>query len=257
MTALIVHQFGCRDDNYGFLLHDPESGETVAIDTPDGEKILSEAAAKGWNITQIWNTHWHPDHAWGNKTVQEATGCTITAPAAEDEKIEVKDRLVRAGVDVRIGAHVARVLEVPGHTSGHIAYHLGGDGLAFVGDVLFALGCGRVFEGTMPQMWDSLKILRDLPEETVIYCAHEYTAANADFAITIEPDNPALQAYVAEVREKRARGEPTVPTRLDREIEANPFLRADVPALQTAMGHPGDAAATFGEIRLRKDNFKG
>jgi hydroxyacylglutathione hydrolase len=162
---------------------------------------------------------------------------------------------VATGDIVSLGALTASVIDVPGHTLGHIAFHFAGENAAFVGDAVFALGCGRVFEGTPAMMWESLSKLKSLPSETTLYCAHEYTAANAKFAITIEPENTALQAYVAEIHAKRAKGEPTVPMPLARELDTNPFLRADNPALQTAMGHSGDAVATFAEIRGRKDRF--
>jgi len=255
MSAIEVHMFPCLSDNYGFLVHDPSSGETAAIDTPDADKIMAEAEAKGWTITQIWNTHWHPDHAGGNQKIKDATGCMIIGPAGEEEKIPGLDRAICQDSLVNLGTHTARVLDVPGHTSGHIAFYMEDQATAFVGDTLFALGCGRLFEGTPAQMWESLSQIRALPDNTTIYCAHEYTAANARFALTIEPENPELQAYADRVTELRSRDEPTVPTTLRRELEANPFLRADDPALQTAMGHPGDAVETFAEIRRRKDNF--
>ncbi|MEL6567097.1 MAG: hydroxyacylglutathione hydrolase [Pseudomonadota bacterium] len=252
---LKVHQFPCLSDNYGYLAHDPASGETAAIDTPDAEKYLSEATAQGWTITQIWNTHWHPDHAGGNLKIKDATGCTIVGPAGEASKIPGIDRQVSGGDTVLLGGLEARIIDVPGHTLGHIAFHMPTENAAFVGDAVFALGCGRVFEGTMEMMWESLARLKSMPPETTLYCAHEYTQANARFAETIETENAALKAYVAEIDAKRARGERTVPMPLSRELETNPFLRADNPALQAAMGHPGDAAATFAEIRGRKDRF--
>lgn len=255
MSALEIHQFPCLSDNYGYLVHDPVSGETAVIDTPDADRILSEAKSKGWTITQIWNTHWHPDHTGGNLKIKDKTGCVIIGPAGEEEKIPGLDRAVTEGSLVNLGAHAARVLELPGHTLGHCAYSMEDDGLAFVGDTLFALGCGRLFEGSAEQMWDSLSKLKALPEDTTIYCAHEYTAANAKFAVTIEPENKDLSAYSERVTELRSQNKPTVPTTLSAELAANPFLRADVPELQDAMGHSGDAVATFAEIRKRKDNF--
>lgn len=252
---LTIHQFPCLSDNYGYLVHDTVSGETAAIDTPDAEKYLAEAASKGWTITAIWNTHWHPDHAGGNLKIKDATGCEIIGPKGEAEKIPGIDRAVGGGDQVRLGDMVADVIDVPGHTLGHIAFHMPGEGVALVGDAVFALGCGRVFEGDMPMMWNSMRAIKSLPPETVLYCAHEYTQANARFAETIETGNTALKAYIAEIDEKRSRGERTVPMPLSRELETNPFLRADIPELQAAMGHPGDAAATFGEIRGRKDKF--
>ncbi len=253
--SIEIHQFPCLSDNYGFLAHDPISRETAAIDTPDADEYLKQAAAQGWTITQIWNTHWHPDHAGGNLAIKEATGCTITAPAGEGGKIAGVDRSVAAGDKVHLGELKAQVIDVGGHTLGHIAYHMPQENLAFVGDSIFALGCGRMFEGTPQMMWNSLKRIRALPADTTLYCAHEYTLANAKFAESIDPDNAALQNYVTDIRAKRAREEWTVPTRLDREVAANPFLRADDPDLQAAMGHSGDAVATFAAIRSAKDNF--
>jgi hydroxyacylglutathione hydrolase len=251
---LEIHQFPCLSDNYGFLVHDPASGETTCIDTPDGAEYLRQAEAKAWRITQIWNTHWHPDHAGGNAAIVAATGCAVTGPAEVERLGTAPDRVVADGDTVRLGEHVARVIDVSGHTNGHIAYHFAADGIAFIGDSLFALGCGRMFEGTAPQFWASLLRLKALPPETTLYCAHEYTQSNARFALHADPDNAALAAYVDEVTGKRARGEPTVPTRLDKELAANPFLRADDPALAARWGG-GDAVATFAALRAAKDNF--
>jgi hydroxyacylglutathione hydrolase len=272
--ALEVHQFPCLEDNYGFLLHDADSGETACIDTPDADAYLREAAAKGWTITQIWNTHWHGDHAGGNEAIKAACqaaggGCTITASAAEQDKIPGVDRTVSHGDTVRIGGYHADVIDVGGHTNGHIAYHLADTGagagpqagVAFVGDSLFALGCGRMFEGTPQQFWASLSRLKALPAETMIYCAHEYTLGNARFALDADPDNLPLKQYCARVARQIAAGQPTVPTRLDRELRANPFLRSDDPNLQARWaklgGKVGDAAATFAALRAAKDTFKG
>ena len=251
---LEVHQFLCLSDNYGFLLHDPASGETACIDTPDADAYLREAAAKGWRITQIWNTHWHPDHAGGNAAIKAATGCIITAPAVDAPKIAGVDRTVRQGDTVALGDWTAEVIDVGGHTMGHIAYHLPEAGIAFVGDSLFALGCGRMFEGTPPQFWASLSRLKTLPAETTLYCAHEYTQANARFALHADPDNAALQAYAREVDERRARGEPTVPMQLGRELAANPFLRADSEAMRQRWGGAAPAE-TFARLRQAKDSF--
>ena len=249
-----VHQFACLSDNYGFLLHDSESGETACIDTPDSEAYLREAAAKGWPITHIWNTHWHPDHAGGNAAIKAATSCEVVGPAEVERLGTAPDRIVADGDTVSLGLYQARVIDVGGHTMGHIAYHLPEAGLAFVGDSVFALGCGRMFEGTAPQFWASLARLKALPPETTLYCAHEYTASNARFAVHADPDNDVLCAYADEVTGKRARGEWTVPTTLERELAANPFLRADNPALQARWGG-GDAVATFAALRSAKDSF--
>lgn len=250
---LQVHQFPCLSDNYGFLLHDPASGETAAIDTPDGEEYLRQAEAKGWTITHIWNTHWHPDHAGGNEAIVKATGAKVLAPA-EVAKISQIDRTLEHGEKVTLGDFTAEVIDVSGHTNGHIAYHLPQADMAFVGDSVFALGCGRMFEGEPQQFWASLDRIRDLPEDTTLYCAHEYTQANAKFALHADPGNDALRAYAEEVDAKRERGEPTVPTQVGRELQTNPFLRADDPALRAKWG--GDTPAeTFAALRAAKDAF--
>ena len=253
--TLEVHQFPCLSDNYGYLLHDSASGETACIDTPDAQAYLSEAASKGWTITQIWNTHWHPDHAGGNEAIKAATGCKVIAPAADAARIAGIDRSVAQGDTVAFGAYAAHVIDVGGHTMGHIAYHLPEAALAFVGDAVFALGCGRMFEGTPDQFWASLLRVKALPQETTLYCAHEYTASNAKFALHADPENAALAAYAAEIADKRSRNEWTVPTRLDRELATNPFLRADDPALQ-ARGGGASPVETFAALRSAKDNFR-
>ncbi|MCA0911159.1 hydroxyacylglutathione hydrolase [Qipengyuania gaetbuli] len=250
---LQVHQFPCLADNYGFLLHDPESGETAAIDTPDGAVYLRQADAKGWRITQVWNTHWHPDHAGGNKAIVEATGAKVVAPQ-EVERLTPIDRVVGNGDKVELGRWHARVIDVSGHTNGHIAYHIPEADLAFVGDSVFALGCGRMFEGKPDQFWHSLERIRQMPENTLLYCAHEYTASNAKFALHADPDNTELQLYAARVEEKRAKGEPTVPTVLSRELITNPFLRADSAELRDRWGG-STPAETFAALRAAKDNF--
>ncbi|HLV07445.1 MAG TPA: hydroxyacylglutathione hydrolase [Croceibacterium sp.] len=252
--SLQVHQFPCLTDNYGFLLHDPASGETACIDTPDADAYLREAGAKGWRITQIWNTHWHPDHAGGNEAIKAATGCTIVAPEADAARIAGIDRTVADRDRVTLGGWSARVIDVGGHTLGHVAYHLPEAQIAFVGDSLFALGCGRMFEGTATQFWTSLSRLKSLPPETTLYCAHEYTASNARFALHADPENEALQAYADEVRRKRAAEEPTVPFTLQRELATNPFLRADTPEMRALWGG-GSPAETFAALRAAKDNF--
>ena len=252
--SLEVHQFPCLSDNYGFLLHDPESGETVCIDTPDADTYLGEAAAKRWRITQIWTTHWHPDHAGGNAAIKAATGCRITAPAVDAPRIAGVDRTVKNGDTAAIGGWIADVIDVGGHTMGHIAYHLPEARIAFVGDSLFALGCGRMFEGTPSQFWASLSRLKALPPETALYCAHEYTQANARFALHADPDNVELQLYAREIDERRARGEATVPMQLGRELRTNPFLRADEEEMRDRWGGE-NAIETFARLRSAKDSF--
>lgn len=254
MAALEIYQFPCLSDNYGFLVHDSESGETACIDTPETAPILAALEKTGWTLTQIWNTHHHYDHAGNNEEIKRITGCTITGPAGEADKIPAIDRAVDDGDTVMLGAHEAHVLNVGGHTLGHIAFHM--EGHAFVGDSLFALGCGRVFEGTMAQMWESLQKLTALPDGTQIYCAHEYTAGNAAFAVTIDPDNKALAKRVAEIAALRAADKPTVPTEIALERATNPFLRASDTNVQAHLNMSGAAAVdVFAEIRARKDSF--
>ena len=248
---LQIHQFPCLSDNYGFLAHDPASGATATIDTPDAEEIIRQADARGWRITDIWNTHWHPDHAGGNAAIKTKTGAKVTGPAEVERIGQPPDRIVDEGDVVKLGGANARVLNVGGHTLGHIAYVFDADNVAFVGDALFALGCGRLFEGTPQQMWISLQKLAALPDDATLYCAHEYTQANARFALSVDPQNNALQARSAEIDRLRAAGKPTVPMTLRVEKETNPFLRA--PALSP--GRPDWEA--FADIRARKDNFKG
>ncbi len=253
---LEIHQFGCLSDNYGFLVHDADSGLTACVDTPEAGPILAALEAKGWSLTHIWNTHWHPDHTGGNLEIQKETGCEIFGPRNERERIPGIDLELDEDSRFEFGAHTVRVFDVPGHTSGHIAYWMPDDAVAFVGDTLFALGCGRLFEGTAEQMWDSLGKLAALPPETVLYCAHEYTQANARFAQSVDPENEALAERVQEIDSLRAKGIATVPTSLGTELATNPFLRAEDPGLQRALGMEGaDPVEVFAETRKRKDNF--
>ena len=252
---LQVHQFPVLQDNYAFLIRDPDSGETAAIDTPDAKAILAEADKLGWKLTQIWNTHWHPDHAGGNAEIVAATGARVAGPA-EVERIGAKpDRIVDQGDDVKLGGISARVLNVGGHTLGHIAYVFDAEKTAFVGDSIFAMGCGRMFEGTPEQMWASLGKIAALPRDTTLYCAHEYTEANAKFAIYYDPMNRDLQARIEDVKKLRAAGKPTVPMRLDQELKTNPFLRA--PLLKNSIMKPNATdVEAFAELRERKNSFK-
>jgi len=213
-------------DNYVWLAHDPASGETVAIDPAVAEPVLAAAIARGWKITQIWNTHWHPDHTGGNAAIKAATGCIITGPAAEADRIPTLDVQVVEGDVVHLGGIAASVIEVPAHTSGHIAYHLPTEAAAFVGDTLFAMGCGRLFEGTPAQMFANMRKLEALPDATAVYCAHEYTQSNGRYALVAEPDNAALARRMVDVDAARARDEPTIPTTIGLERATNPFMRA-------------------------------
>ncbi len=252
---LQIHQFPCLADNYGFLVHDDASGATTTIDTPDADEILRQAELKGWRLGEIWNTHWHPDHAGGNAAIVAATGALVTGPAEVERIGKSPDRVVVEGEVVKLGGLEARVLDVGGHTLGHIAYVFDTEKVGFVGDALFSLGCGRLFEGTAQQMWTSLQKIAALPDEATLYCAHEYTQANARFAISIDPSNRALQTRIADIKRLRATGKPTVPMSLRQEKQTNPFLRA--PELKAAImmsGAPDWEA--FGALRARKDNFK-
>lgn len=213
-------------DNYVWLVHEAQSGETLVVDPAVAAPVLDAAQARGWTITQIWNTHWHPDHVGGNAEIKAATGCIITGPAAEAERISTLDVQVRGGDVVRLGDVGATVIDVPAHTAGHIAYHFESEQAAFVGDTLFAMGCGRLFEGTAAQMYDNMRKLEALGDATAIYCAHEYTLSNARFAVTVEPENLALTRRFADVVAARERGEATVPTSIALERATNPFMRA-------------------------------
>ncbi len=213
-------------DNYVWLVHEPASGETMVVDPAVADPVLAAANARGWTITKIWNTHWHPDHTGGNADIKAATGCTITGPAAEAERIPTLDVQVRGGDRVSLGTCLAEVIDVPAHTAGHIAFVFRDEHAAFVGDTLFAMGCGRLFEGTAAQMFANMRALEALPPETQVYCAHEYTQSNGRYALVAEPDNVALAARMADVDAMRARGEATVPTTIGLERATNPFMRA-------------------------------
>jgi len=229
-------------DNYVWLMHDAASGETVAVDPSVADPVLEAAAARGWKISQVWNTHWHPDHTGGNDAIRRATGCTITGPA-EAEKVSQMDRIVAGGDRARIGDVEAELIDIPAHTAGHVCFHLPGAEVAFTGDTLFAMGCGRLFEGTAANMYDAMQRLAALPGETRVYCGHEYTLANGKFALTVEPENAILARRVEEVAALREGGEPTLPTTIALERATNPFMRA------------GDVEE-FARRRAAKDVFK-
>jgi hydroxyacylglutathione hydrolase len=231
-------------DNYIWLVHEERSGETLVVDPAEAAPALNAAGARGWRISQIWNTHWHPDHTGGNAAIKAATGCKITGPAAEAARIPTLDRQVAEGDIVSLGPLTAQVLEVPAHTAGHIAFHMAGEALAFVGDTLFAMGCGRLFEGSAEQMHANLRRLAQLPPETLIYCAHEYTLSNGRFAATAEPNNADIARRLRDVQTARAAGEATVPTTIALERATNPFMRAS-------------SAEALAELRAAKDNLRG
>jgi hydroxyacylglutathione hydrolase len=248
--------FMCRSDNFGVLLHDPATGTTAAIDAPEAAPIEAALKATGWKLTDILVTHHHADHTDGIMALKQKYKCRVVAPAAEAAKIPGVDETVHEGDTVKVGNLSANVIETPGHTLGHIAYWFHADKLAFVGDTLFSIGCGRVIEGTPAQMWQSLKKLRDLPDDTRIYCGHEYTAANIKFALTVDKDNAVLAARAAQVERLIAEGAPTIPVTIGDEKLANPFLRADAADLACDIGMAGKPAVeVFTEIRARKNKF--
>ena len=228
-------------DNYLWLVHDEASGETAVVDPGDAAPVLAEAERRGWPIGQVWNTHWHPDHTGGNLAIKEATGARISGPASET--IPGRDVALKEDDDIRLGDHVGRVIEVPGHTSGHIALIFDDDGVAFVGDTLFAMGCGRLFEGTPEQMYRSLQRLTRLPDDTRLYCAHEYTLSNARFAAHAMPEDAAIEGRLARIKQLRDAGEMTVPTTVKQERETNPFVRAT-------------NVDEFARLRREKDSFR-
>ena len=252
-----VHQFLCLKDNYGVLVHDSGTGATAAIDAPDADAVIAAAAAQGWELTDLLITHHHADHTQGIPGLRARfPKLKVVGPAKEAARISGLDVQLSEGDYAHVGRLEAKVLETPGHTAGHITFLFEEDEIAFAGDTLFALGCGRVFETPLSVMWDSLSKLAALPGETVVYCGHEYTESNARFALTIEPDNAVLKNRVEEITRLRAAGQPTVPTTIAIELATNPFLRAEWPSVQAAVGMSGaDAAAVFAEIRGRKDRF--
>ncbi|WP_411817115.1 hydroxyacylglutathione hydrolase [Hyphococcus sp. DH-69] len=251
-----IRQFPCLSDNYGYLIRDHESGLVATIDTPDPGAINNELESAGWKLTHILNTHHHFDHAGGNLALKEKWGCQIIGPKNEQEKIPGIDRVVGDGDVVELGQSIAKVFDTPGHTLGHIIYHFEDDAAAFVGDTIFAMGCGRLFEGTPDQMWSSLQKISSMPHETKLYCAHEYTKANAAFALSVDPSNAALQARAKEVDSMRAQNLPTVPTTVEKELATNPFLRAEDKSLQTNINMDGASAVdVFAKTRALKDSF--
>lgn len=254
--ALDVILLPALKDNYIYLLRETATGTVAVVDPAEAGTVRSALDARGWGLDMILNTHHHHDHIAGNAELKARYGATIVGPASETGRIPDMDRTVSEGDTVEVGAEVARVMETPGHTTGHIAFVFDGAQALFCGDTLFSLGCGRMFEGTPEQMWASLEKLRALPDAMRIYCGHEYTQSNARFALSIDPDNPALAAKAEAVDAARGAGEPTIPSDLGSEKQANPFLRADDPALAAAVGRAGDGpAAVFAEIRRRKDSF--
>lgn len=240
--TLEIARIPVLSDNYIWLVHEPVSGETMVVDPAVADAPLAEAEKRGWKITQIWNTHWHPDHTGGNADIKAATGCHITGPEAEQERIPTLDTMVKEGDIVHLGGVKADVIDVPAHTAGHIAFHIPTEDVVFVGDTLFAMGCGRLFEGTPEQMFTNMRKLEQLPGETKVYCAHEYTQSNGEYALVAEPENMALKERMEQVLAMRKQGEATVPTTIALEQLTNPFMRAA-------------SAEILAERRMAKDNF--
>jgi hydroxyacylglutathione hydrolase len=256
MSEFAIRQLLVLKDNYVYLLHDAASGATAVVDPSVADPVLAALKETGWRLSHILNTHHHWDHTGGNAALKAATGAIVVGPLADRERIPDIDVALGEGEHYAVGSEVAEIFDVPGHTRGHIAFWFPTSRALFCGDTLFTLGCGRMFEGTAPQMWRSLSKLRALPAETRVFCGHEYTQANARFALTVEPGNRALVERAKAVDAMRSQGRPTVPATLGEEVATNPFLRADRRELQEAAGLAGrDPVEVFGEIRHRKDVF--
>jgi hydroxyacylglutathione hydrolase len=254
--AAETHLFLCLKDNYGVLLHDSATGATAAIDAPEAAPVEKALRKTGWRLTDILVTHHHADHTAGIPALKQQHGCRVVAPNAEANRIPFVDATVREGDQVLVGDLMGRVIDTPGHTAGHISYWFRNAKLAFVGDTLFSIGCGRVIEGTAEMMWNSLVKLRGLPDDTRVFCGHEYTQANIRFARTIEPDNQALARRAAQADQQVAHGQPTIPVTIGAEKAENPFLRADLAPVAKALGLAGQPAwKVFAEMRERKNKF--
>lgn len=254
--ALQLVTIPCLADNYAYLIHDADTGATAVVDVPDAKPILQALENKGWTLSHILLTHHHYDHIDGVGELLANAPAKVIGAAADAHRLPPLDQQVTEGDHVQIGGETAQVIDVSGHTVGHIAFHFPESKLVFTADSLMALGCGRLFEGNPAQMWQSLGKLAALPPETTVCSGHEYTESNAKFALTIDPDNPALISRAEAIRQARIKGEATVPSSLSEELATNPFLRADDPAIQTRLGMQGaDPSEVFAEIRLRKDNF--
>lgn len=246
----------CLADNYAYLIHDPETGQTAVVDVPEPGPILAALEAHQWRLTDILITHHHDDHIQGVDTLRARTGAMVLGAAADAHRLPRLDLALDESCSFSVGRETARVIDVPGHTLGHIAFHFPESRFLFTADSLMAGGCGRLFEGTARQMHQSLRKLAALPPETLVCSGHEYTASNLRFASTLEPDNPQLISRIAEVASLRSQGHPTVPSSLATELATNPYLRVHLPALKTAVGLPdADDATVFAEIRARKDKF--
>lgn len=251
-----VDQFMCRSDNFGALAHDPVGGDTVIIDAPEEGPIVAAVERTGWNPTHILTTHHHGDHVEANEALKARYGLKIVGPKAEAPRVPGIDEMVTGGDVIHVCGEEVRVIDTPGHTKGHIVYHFTGSGVLFAGDTLFALGCGRLFEGSAAEMFGGLSMLRALADETIVYCGHEYTKANADFALSVDPGNEQLKARADEINRLRAQDLPTLPTTIGIEKATNPFLRWDDLAIRAHMGmENANDVDVFAEIRKRKDHF--
>jgi hydroxyacylglutathione hydrolase len=254
--ALICITIPCLTDNYAYLLHDPTSGRTAVVDVPEAAPILRALAFREWSLSDIFLTHHHDDHILGVAELRAATGAQVWGAAADAHRLPLLDHALTAGDEISFGQDTGVVIDAPGHTVGHIAYYFGQTGLAFTGDSLMAGGCGRLFEGSAAQMWETLGKFAILPAHTLICSGHEYTAANLRFAATIEPENGAIVARIMRVAKARAEGRPTVPSRLSGELATNPFLRSGEPQIKAALGLPDASdAVVFAELRALKDKF--
>lgn len=256
MTALEIHQFNCRDDNYCVLIHDPVSGQCASVDAPQESSILEALDEKGWKLSHILVTHWHFDHVEGIGGLKSKFGCKVIGPKLEVSKIESLDETMVDGDSFQFGSDTVRVISTPGHTLGMINFHFVDTKIVFTGDTLFALGCGRLFEGDGAMMWNSMQKLAALPSDTAVYCGHEYTIANGNFALSIDPENEKLQTRMDEFTALRQAGKPTLPTTIGNEMETNPFMRPSDKAIRAMLGMENASdSEVFGEIRSRKDNF--
>jgi hydroxyacylglutathione hydrolase len=256
MPQAIVRQFPCRSDNFGVLVHDPSTGKVISIDAPEEAAIRAALDAEGWHLSHILTTHHHQDHVEANEALKAAFGAEIIGPAGEKAKIPGIDRAVSGGERFSVGGLDVEVIDTPGHTAGEISYHFPEEKLLFAADALFSLGCGRLFEGDAATMWQSMQRLRALPDDTMLYCGHEYTTTNARFAVDVDPGNTTLRNRVEEVERLRIAGKATLPVELGLEKLTNPFLRADNPELKASLGmEDADPVAVFAALREKRNGY--
>jgi hydroxyacylglutathione hydrolase len=256
MTSLMIEQFACRQDNFGVILHDPLTGETASIDAPDGDRITLRLKQGNWKLSHLFITHHHPDHVEGVAALSHAYSPKVIGPAAEAEKISGLTQKVADGDTFEFAGRTVHVISTPGHTAGHICFYIPDEELLFAGDTLFALGCGRLFEGSAEDMFTSLNRLGELPDQTRVYCGHEYTQANAKFAVTVDPDNTALADRIRDIAGLRQKGLPTLPTTIGFEKRTNPFMRTQDAAIRSQLGmEAATDLEVFAELRSRKDRF--